>query len=261
MNCSQMEALIGAMIDGELGAVQRWRVLNHLRGCADCAGQYARLQQLRDRIHSETPRHAMSERFRDRMTAVVLAAEPEPFRRPVNPASGKWQWISIGALAGCAFTLIGIAGGETLLAWRARQDIAVEAVADHVRANLDDHVIEVASSDRHTVKPWLSARLNYAPPVRDLAGAGYTLLGGRLDTLAGRRVAALVYRFRLHTIDLYVGPEDELSMTNVRQLRGFHLASTQVDGMTCIAVSDVSPDILDDFLQALKAEPGGVSAK
>src|SRR5438034_11604292 len=97
--------------------------------------------------------------------------------------------------------------GTTVLAWRASEDFAVAAVGAHVRAALNNHLIEVASSDQHTVKPWLSARLDYSPPVPDLSRDGFTLTGARLEYLAGRSVATLVYRYRDHTIDVFVRPE------------------------------------------------------
>src|SRR5207245_6808084 len=95
----------------------------------------------------------------------------------------------------------------------------------HVRASLNDHLIEVASSDRHTVKPWLSARLDYSPPVQDLANEGFTLIGGRLDYLERRPVATLVYRYRQHTIDVFVRPETSPAPTSARRcVRGFKAA-------------------------------------
>src|SRR5438034_4180486 len=115
--------------------------------------------------------------------------------------------------------------GTSVLAWRANEDFAVAAVAAHVRATLNDHLIEVASSDRHTVKPWLSARLDYSPPVQDLTNEGFTLIGGRLDYLERRPVATLVYRYREHTIDVFVRPEtSHAPMSALRTVRGLNVA-------------------------------------
>ena len=121
----------------------------------------------------------------------------------------------------------------------------------HVRATLNNHLIQVASSDQHTVKPWLSARLDYSPPVQDLASEGFTLTGGRLDMLNKQRVATLVYSRRLHTIDVFVRPESASAPTTLRTVRGFNVAHATGSGMDWIAVSDVSADELTEFVQRL----------
>jgi len=142
--------------------------------------------------------------------------------------------------------------GTTVLAWRANEDFAVAAVAAHTRATLGDHLIEVASSDRHTVKPWLSARLDYSPPVQDLANEGFTLIGGRLDYLERRNIATLVYRYREHTIDVFVRPDTSLVPTSaLRSVRGFNVARASGRGMDWLAVSDAEPAVVSAFVQRL----------
>jgi len=121
-----------------------------------------------------------------------------------------------------------------------------------VRATLGSHLVEVASSDQHTVKPWLSARLDYSPPVQDLTNEGFALTGGRLDTLEHRPVATLVYRYRQHTIDVFVRPESAHAPTPaLRTVRGFNVARANGSGMDWLAVSDVSADVLSAFVQRL----------
>jgi anti-sigma factor RsiW len=154
-------------------------------------------------------------------------------------------------LAGCAATLLTWFVGSTVIAWQANEDIAAEAVATHVRATLNDHMIEVASSDQHTVKPWLSARLDYSPPVHDYAAEGFPLTGGRLDTLGRQRVATLVYRHRLHTIDVFVRPLGAHAPAADRNLRGFNVVHATGGGMDWLAVSDVSADVLTPFVERL----------
>ena len=135
---------------------------------------------------------------------------------------------------------------------RVNDDLASEAVATHVRATLGNRLIEVASSDQHTVKPWLSARLDYSPPVRDLASEGFALSGGRLDTLEQRPVATLVYRYRLHTIDVFVRPESaRAAPASLRTLRGFNVVHASGSGMDWVAVSDASAEVLLPFTQRL----------
>jgi anti-sigma factor RsiW len=163
----------------------------------------------------------------------------------------RWRWLAGGALAGCAATLLAWSVGTAVIAWRTNEDVAVEAVATHVRATLNNHLIQVASSDQHTVKPWLSARLDYSPPVQDLASEGFALTGGRLDMLNKQRVATLVYSHRLHTIDVFVRPESAPAPSTLRTVRGFNVVHATGAGMDWLAVSDVSADELTQFVQRL----------
>jgi anti-sigma factor RsiW len=118
--------------------------------------------------------------------------------------------------------------------WRANEDIAVEAVTSHVRATLGHQLIQVASSNQHTVKPWLSARLDYSPPVPDLKNEGFELVGGRVDYVDRHPVATLVYRIRDHNIDVFVRPESARAPpTALRTVRGFNVAHATGSGMDC----------------------------
>ncbi|MGH8852164.1 MAG: anti-sigma factor family protein [Casimicrobiaceae bacterium] len=157
-------------------------------------------------------------------------------------ATDRRRWLTGGALAGCTATMLAFVLGTAALDWRANKDLAVEAVATHIRATLNNHVVEVASSDQHTVKPGLSARLDYSPPVEDMATESFALIGGRLDTLEGKPVATLVYHYRLHTIDVFVHPESAHSPSAIRAVRGFNVAQATGSGMDWMAVSDVSAD-------------------
>jgi anti-sigma factor RsiW len=167
-------------------------------------------------------------------------------------ATKRWRWLTGGALAGCTATMLAWVLGTAVIDWRTNDDLATEVVASHVRATLGSHLVEVASSDQHTVKPWLSARLDYSPPVQDLTNEGFALTGGRLDTLEHRPVATLVYRYRQHTIDVFVRPESAHAPTPaLRTVRGFNVARANGSGMDWLAVSDVSADVLSAFVQRL----------
>jgi anti-sigma factor RsiW len=166
-----------------------------------------------------------------------------------------WRWLIGGVLAGCIGSVFAWMLGTTVLAWQANEDFAVAAVAAHVRATRGDHLIEVASSDRHTVKPRLSARLDYSPPVKDLANEGFALIGGRLDYLERRPVATLVYRYGKHTIDVFVRPDRSRTPTSaLRTVRGFNVARTSGPSMDWLAVSDADPAELSAFVQRLARE-------
>jgi anti-sigma factor RsiW len=133
-----------------------------------------------------------------------------------------------------------------------------EIVQSHVRAQLSGHDIDVVSSDQHTVKPWFNGRLDYAPPVEDLADAGFALTGGRLDYVDHRRVAVLVYRYRKHVIDVYVMPDeggdgDTLRTPAALTSDGYALARWRAKGMLWWAVSDAEPAVLAQLHTALAA--------
>jgi anti-sigma factor RsiW len=254
MNCKQAETLVDAYADGEVDALRNDSIEKHLLGCAGCAARHQTILELRARIRAAVPYFVASPTLHARVRAAVgaMRASVPPQSRPTTD---HWRWLSGGVLAGCAASVFAWMLGTTVLAWRASEDFAVAAVATHVRATLSDHLIEVASSDQHTVKPWLSARLDYSPPVHDLANEGFTLIGGRLDYLERRPVATLVYRYREHTIDVFVRPEtSHAPPPATRVVRGFNVARASGASMDWLAVSDVEPGVLSALVQRLTRE-------
>jgi anti-sigma factor RsiW len=252
MKCAEAEMLVAAYADGELDWPRRRSIEKHLRECARCAAQQEDVLALRARLRAEVPYYAAPPGLQERVRAIVAAIPAAPAERP-RAASDRWRWLGGGALAGCAATVLAWMLGAGILAWQANQDLAVQAVDTHVRATLDHALIQVASSDQHTVKPWLSARLDYSPPVRDMTGDGFPLLGGRLDTLGSRPCATLVYGYRKHMIDVFVLPQSQ-PLPALRSMRGFNVAHASVAGWDWVAVSDVSADVLTAFVQRLAHE-------
>ena len=251
MNCNEAATLVTAYADGEIVGRRGDLLKKHLLGCAGCSNQYQSVLALRARLRAEIPYFPASPALRARVHALLGAVDAARPSRP-RPAFDRWRWLTGGALAGCMATMLAWVVGTAVIDWRANEDVAVEAVATHVRATLNNHLIEVASSDRHTVKPWLSARLDYSPPVQDLANEGFALIGGRLDTLERRPIATLVYRYRQHTIDVFVRPESaHAPPPALRTVRGFNVAHASGSGMEWLAVSDVSADVLSAFVQRL----------
>ncbi|MGC2520358.1 MAG: anti-sigma factor, partial [Burkholderiales bacterium] len=134
--------------------------------------------------------------------------------------------------------------------------LAQDVLASHVRSTLGNHLIDVASSDQHTVKPWLSGKLNFSPPVMDLSGQGFELAGGRLDYVAERPVAVLVYKRRQHVVDVFVWPAAGDSARRSASQRGFNLVHFARGGMNYWAVSDLDANELADFAQLLAVGSG-----
>ena len=250
MNCDEAGTLVASYADGEVGGFRRRSIEKHLHGCPTCAAKHQDIRALRARLRAEAPYFKAPPELHTRVRALLadrLAATPARSR----PQPDRWRWLAGGALAGCAATVLAWVVGSAVVDRRVSEDLAADAVAVHSRAVLGDQLIQVASSDQHTVKPWLSARLDYSPPVRDLASEGFALAGGRLDTLHKEKVATLVYRYRLHVIDVFVQPESAHAPAALRTVRGFNVAGAKGSGMDWLAVSDVSPDVLTAFVQRL----------
>jgi anti-sigma factor RsiW len=254
MKCKQAQTHVAAYADGELDAPRTYSIKQHLHGCASCTAIHHDILVLRARIRAEVPKFAASPALHARVRATigaVHAAGPAGVRQ----TGDRWRWLTGGVLAGCAASVFAWMVGTAVLTARANEDFALAAVASHVRATLGEHLIEVASSDRHTVKPWLSARLDYSPPVQDLANEGFPLIGGRLDSLERHPVAALVYRYRQHTIDVFVRPETaHAPIAGLRTVRGFNVARASGPTMDWLAVSDAEPAVLSAFVQRLARE-------
>ena len=250
MNCNDTAMLISAYADGEADRRQTTSIRQHLAACPRCAAKHDELAALRARIRAEVPRYAAPSSLRASVLASIDAAKrSEPTRIRLGD---RWRWLTGGALAGCAATVLAWFVGTAVIAYQENHDIAVEAVTSHVRATLGNHLIQVASSNQHTVKPWLSARLDYSPPVHDMEKEGFTLLGGRIDYLDQRAVATLVYRIRDHTIDVFVCPRAvRMPPSAMRTIRGINVAHASGAQMDWLAVSDVSPDVLSSFVDSL----------
>ncbi|OXJ20402.1 anti-sigma factor [Burkholderia sp. AU6039] len=291
MDCNEARALLDADVDRELSAPDALRVQQHVEGCEVCRRERARIVTLVQAV-----RQADYHRAPDALRASILASlpaaadapgreqaqpQPEPRSRPQpRPRGRRWfSWLTdqggaarpasagmgprVAALPGLGWGVallvaLAAAGGMTLSARHADTDRTVdELVSSHVRADLSARDIDVISTDRHTVKPWFNGRIDYAPPVEDLAAAGFALVGGRLDYVGRRRVAVLVYRYRQHVIDVYVRPAGEgpgAPYTTVSQ--GYALDRWEAAGMTWWAVTDAEPSALAAFRTALDARLG-----
>ena len=273
MNCNDAAPLIAAHVDGETGRRQARAIGDHLRNCRECALKHEELLALRAQLRAEIPRYPAPPALRARVLAALDAAPPPAARKPlfarwrslvggvstgaaggahVHVGVDRGRWLTGGALAGCAATMLAWFIGTAVIDWRTNEDLAVEAVTSHVRATLGHQLIQVASSNQHTVKPWLSARLDYSPPVPDLQKEGFELIGGRVDYVDRHPVATLVYRIRDHNIDVFVRPESARAPPSaLRTVRGFNVAHATGSGMDWLAVSDVSADVLTPFVQRL----------
>jgi anti-sigma factor RsiW len=275
MDCKEARPLLDASADRELSAVEDRRVQQHIDGCEACRRETEIVRAV-----SRTVRQADYHRASDALRARIVADLPPtslPLRRrrwrlPLfdgarglggglfgTPAGGT---VGAGWLATLLIALCAVIAGVALTLRRPADagPLVDELVASHVRAQLSGRDIDVVSSDQHTVKPWFNGRLDYAPPVEDLAASGFTLVGGRLDYVGHRRVAVLTYHYHKHVLDVYVFPEtdpgaESPASTLVRD--GYSLARWHDDGMVWWAITDAAPDSLAAFKVALNARLHG----
>lgn len=247
MKCSA--DLISAYLDDEIDAAQRAVVDEHLAACPDCSQVYARLLQQKHEIQSAAPRYTAPPHLRQSIR--------DALRREAQPPAPQTPWR---ALAIAASLLLAVSLSWNFLQLRPRTavpDLASAVLADHIRSLIGTHLIDVASSDRHTVKPWFAGKLDFSPAVEDLSPQGFPLAGGRVDYLADRRVAALVYYRRQHVINLFVWPGSSPGTEAGISERGYHLLHWNDGLMTYWAVSDLSPVELQTFRDLLRNSPPG----
>lgn len=253
MSCHATLAQLNAFLDNEVAAKDSLAVEAHLRDCPACAARFARERAWREGLRAKADYHAAPESLRRRVRAATgAAADAATASRPRRTIAVSW-WQMAGALATVA--VLTWTSAVFVLRPPADELAAEDMVTAHVQASLTHRLTDVESSDQHTVKPWLSGRLDYSPPVRDWAAEGFPLVGGRIARLSGHDLATLVYRYRNHTIDVFVVPESKSQAATLRTVRGFNVAQASGGGMRWSAVSDVNAEALQGFVARLAAAP------
>ena len=240
MICDSVRELIEPLLDGELEAGRRAEVESHLQGCIGCAELHHQLSQLRAAVRAGAPHYRAPEHLLSRVQTSLRKADRASAR-----SRAPWPWMTIAASLACAAAILW--GVILLRPQPARQDLlAQEVVSSHIRSLMPGHLMDVPSSDQHTVKPWFAGKLDFSPSVKDLAPQGYPLAGGRLDYLDKRPVAALVYQHRKHVINLFVWPSSVNPSSN-SSVNGFNLVHWTDSGLSYWAVSDLNVDELREF--------------
>ena len=246
MTCDDVKPLLNARLDNELGPVPRAAVDSHLRTCSSCAADLAALENVSSAIRGEMHYYKAAPALRSNVLLALRGAEFLD-RRPRRTAWRTWGAVA-ATIAFCA-----LVSAPFLVDARNRRQLAAEEfISAHQRA-LAGRIVDVVSSDQHTVKPWFNGRLPFSPPVTDLASNGFPLEGGRVDYAAGRPLAALVYSRRLHRIDLFIRPEPgENAPPGHFERDGFNEISWKKDNFLFTAVSDLNTSEMATFVRLLQ---------
>ncbi len=253
MECDRAAAWLPLWLDRGLPIWRRRRLARHVAGCPGCGAQLRELQHIRTAMRTELPYHRAPAGLAARIVGMLpREAPPEParpwFRRPGVVLAGTGL---SGALAGAVLMLLvhgGSAGGGG-------QSVTDAIIDSHIGSMMANHLTDVATSDQHTVKPWLSAHVDVSPPVRELASEGFPLVGGRVAYVDGHPAAVVVYRRDRHVINLFTwaapGAADAPFRKTSRQ--GFNVIAWRADGIAYFAVSDVEADQLARFARLVAA--------
>jgi anti-sigma factor RsiW len=256
VSCTRPIEAVHAYLDGELDASRTVELEEHVRGCARCAQVLAAAQGLRDACGVSELRFTAPGSLHERIREDVRRAA----RRERSAVRLVWRGVALAmplaAAAMIALAVLRIASGP-----RNTDPLLDEVVSSHVRSLMASHLTDVATSDKHTVKPWFDGKLDFSPTVVDLADRGFPLAGGRLDYLDGRPVAALVYERHKHLINLFVWPNGPDAPERITSERGFSLVHWSAGGMTYWAVSDLNAMELGEltaiFRDRAAAQRGG----
>ncbi len=252
MSCQTTQELIHAYVDGELDLARSLEIEQHMQECQVCASAYHNQIALRSAFKDSSLYHPAPEKLEKRIrSSLRREAKSEAGRR-----SFGWRWLPVGAALALMLLM-------AFVIWRAvpglspsgDELLAQEIVSNHVRSlQLESHRTDVISSDQHTVKPWFDGKLDFAPTVKDFSNQGFPLIGGRLEYLDNRAVAALIYQRQKHYINLYIWPAEQSHATSevAAKRQGYNLLHWTNSGMNYWAVSDLNGVELHEFARLVQ---------
>jgi anti-sigma factor RsiW len=255
LNCKETQPLLEGYLDGELDVVRSVEVEAHLQECPACSTEYHELRELHSALGSNSLYFKAPAKLRHRVQNAVRGEAPSALSTWLSGWFAPLRWASVAAsLALVALITWNVA---PRFSRRSAEEILTQEIIDsHVRSLMLNHLTDVPTSDQHTVKPWFNGKVDFSPPVIDLTDQGFRLIGGRLDYLGGKPVAALIYQRRQHLINLFIWPLPEVAnsaQTTLSQ-QGYHVVHWVKSKMTYWAVSDLNPKELGEFIAALQKQ-------
>ena len=255
MNCAECEVLLHALLDGELDAGHARDVEAHVAQCSGCAEKLTAFRAMRGVMATANLKEAAPASLRSRIEAALPSPAPrvtgsQKIARPSRRMffGGFAAGAALSAAAAASLFLAVVRNDQ-------EQTIADEVVSAHIRSLQAGHLMDVETSDQHTVKPWFDGKVDVAPPVLDLTAEGFTLLGGRLDYIGGAPVASVVYRRRKHIINLFVARRlgREHAFVTANTVQGYNVRHWSDQGLDFWAVSDLDGEELGEFVQKVSA--------
>jgi anti-sigma factor (TIGR02949 family) len=246
MTCDEAKIMLHALLDGELDAGHAREVEAHIASCPACAAELAAQRDMQRVLADTNLRYTAPASLRARIEASLPQPQRQPTRRSV--LRGFAMGSAVSALAASGVVAVVLRQDD-------QQRILSEVVSAHLRSLQAGHLIDVVSTDQHTVKPWFNGKLDVAPPVIDLTAQGFTLVGGRLDYIDGRAIGAVVYKRRQHVINLFVAQTSstEYRAPKTETMQGFNCRRWGNRGLNFWAVSDIGADELAEFVDKFEA--------
>src|SRR5579872_1050259 len=245
MNCTSSRELLGAYLDQELDAGLQTEIQSHLAACHSCSDAYGRLRERQADIRLNAPHYEAPAVLLASVRAALRGEAANETKVGVK-TNRSWGWVAIAASI-----LLCISVGWNLVLLRSRtpeRDVLAEnLLSSHVRSLIGTHLVDVPSSDQHTVKPWFNGKLDFSPDVKDLTTQGFPLLGGRIEYISERPVAALVYGRRKHIINLFTWPATAPPGLRSWSRQGYNLVHWTKGQMDYWAISDITVDELQQF--------------
>jgi anti-sigma factor RsiW len=255
VSCETLSDKLSGYLDRELDERAEGEVEAHLGQCVICSARLEGQRRLRAAVRAHLTPLRAPERLRSNVRAML--------RAQVKRSRPRQTWLPTW-VATAAALLLGVMGGWRLGIWQVSQgdgsDVVAEVVAGHVRSLQGAHLTDIASSEHHTVKPWFAGKLDFSPPVPDFSAEGFPLIGGRLDYVREKQVAALVYGRQQHVINLFVWPTpDSNALPAAASRRGYHVVHGAAGGMTYWAVSDLNESDLSHFAHLVATDLSGTA--
>lgn len=258
LSCREMILLTQAELDGELSSAEAVSVAAHRAECTECQAAYRMIQVTRRAMRENVARHEMTPLARQQILARLKRAGAND-SDAVNsetaslPRTSSWWPVAFGSFVSAAMG----AALVLLLTIPGQRDLSDAIVDAHIRALQPGHLLDVASNSQHNVIPWFDGKIDFAPPVKNLDERGFSLVGGRLDYVAGHAAAVVVYQLRQHPIEVFIWPDPDVADSKpVSEVRnGYIVLRWNQQQMTLSAISDVSATQLQEFVARWRNQP------
>ena len=255
MQCEEVLDRLSAFLDDELDPTRSREIQQHLDACPSCTDALGQMKELAGRLRAEMPYYRAPDSLRARVSQAAWSSASRG-----GVAGRRVGILTRGWMSAAAAVVVVVCGAWlfTSLQQGGLAPMEREVVSSHIRSLMASHLTDVASTDQHTVKPWFNGKLDFSPSVSDLSTSGYPLIGGRLDYLHGRPVAALVYQRRKHWINVFTWPDERAADSEAppRTQQGYHAIRETRAGMVYWIVSDLNSEELSAFARLLVARSG-----